>query len=218
MSYPDNQNQYQDFDEYEGDDLSGEQVAKPNNKSFFVSFALIAVIFALTLAALAFVVFYILPQSRAKRESQNIQIYAANTATALAATQLSESLANAAKATEEPTATIAPTFTQLPTATATPELQEVTLAAAPTLAEVTEESAVGGGITGGGMDSRTATLAALQTQAAAARLTAIAEGRTTTALPTTGLMEDIGLPGAAGLTLVLGLVIVASRKLRSSNK
>jgi hypothetical protein len=214
MSYPDNQNQYQDFDEYEGDDLTGEKEAKPSNKTFFVSFGLIAVIFALTLAALAFVVFYVLPQSRAKREAQNIQIYAANTATALAATQLSQNLALAAAATEEPTATIAPTFTQMPTATAE-ELQEVT--AEPTLGEIKPEEAQGGGIPGGGTDPRTATLAALQTQAAAARLTAIAEGRTTTALPTTGLMDGIGLPGALGLTVVLGLVIVASRKLRSSN-
>jgi hypothetical protein len=213
MSYPDNQNQYQDFDEYEGDDLTGEKEAKPSNKTFFVSFGLIALIFALTLAALAFVVFYVLPQSRAKREAQNIQIYAANTATALAATQLSESLAMAAAATEEPTATIAPTFTQMPTATA--ELKEVT--AEPTLSQIKPEDAQGGGISGGGTDPRTATLAALQTQAAAARLTAIAEGRTTTALPTTGLMDGIGLPGALGLTVVLGLVIVASRKLRSSN-
>jgi hypothetical protein len=212
MSYPDNQNQYQDFDEYEGDDLSGERVAKPNNRTFFVSFGLIALIFALTLAALAFVVFYVLPQSRAKRESQNIQIYAANTATALAATQLSESLALAAAATEEPTATIAPTFTQMPTTTS--ELQEVTVE--PTLAGVTAAAAQGGGDPGD-PTGRTATLAALQTQAASARLTAIAEGRTTTALPTTGLMDGIGFPGAIGLTVVLGLVIVASRKLRSSN-
>jgi hypothetical protein len=213
MSYPDNQNQYQDFDEYEGDDLSGEKEAKPNNRTFFVSFGLIALIFALTLAALAFVVFYVLPQSRAKRESQNIQIYAANTATALAATQLSESLAMAAIATEVPTATIAPTFTQMPTAT--PELIEVTVE--PLAAAVTPDEAQGGSDPGGGLDSRTATLAALQTQAASARLTAIAEGRTTTALPTTGLMDGIGFPGAVGLTVVLGLVIVASRKLRSSN-
>ncbi len=112
MSYPENQNQYEDFDEYASDDLSGGQDPKPSNRTFFISFGLIAVIFALTLAALAFVVFYVLHQSREKRESQNIQIYAANTATALAATQLSESMALAAAAqTEEPTATVAATFT-----------------------------------------------------------------------------------------------------------
>jgi hypothetical protein len=211
MSYPENQNQYEDFDEYEGDDLSGGQQAKPSNRTFFVSFGLIAVIFALTLAALAFVVFYVLPQSREKREAQNIQIFAANTATALAATQLSENLALAAAATEAATATIAPTFTPLASSTPTPELQEVTVEPA-----VAEEAT--GGELGGGLDGRTATLAALQTQAASARLTAIAEGRTTNALPTTGIMDGIGFPGLAGLTALLGLVIVASRKLRSSNK
>jgi hypothetical protein len=209
MSYPENQNQYEDFDEYEGDDLSGGREAKPSNRTFFVSFGLIALIFALTLAALAFVVFYILPQSREKREAQNIQIYAANTATALAATQLSESLVLAAA--EAPTATIAPTFTPLASSTPTPELQEVTIE------PIVAEGATGGEL-GGGLDGRTATLAALQTQAASARLTAIAEGRTTDALPTTGIMDGIGFPGLAGLTAALGLVIVASRKLRSSNK
>lgn len=210
MSYPENQNQYEEFDEYESDDLSGEKAAKPSNRTFFISFGLIAVIFALTLAALAFVVFYVLPQSREKREAQNIQIYAANTATALAATQLSESLAMAAAVTEEPTATIAPTFTQLaPEATATPELVEVVVGTP----EVVTAEAVGGG-----MDSRTATLAALQTQAVSARLTAVAEGRVTTALPQTGIMDGVGLPGLAGLTAALGVVIIAARKLRSSNK
>ncbi len=207
MSYPENQNQYQDFDEYEGDDLSGGQDPKPSNRTFFISFGLIAVIFALTLAALAFVIFYVLPQSREKREAQNIQIFAANTATALAATQLSESLAMAAAQAEQATATIAPTFTQLAPATPTPELEELSIAP---VEEVTAEPQG----QGGGMDARTATLAALQTQAALARLTAEADGAG--ALPETGIMDGVGLPGLAGLTVVLGLVIFASRKLRSS--
>jgi hypothetical protein len=211
MSYPENQKQYEDFDEYESDDLSGGQEPKPSNRTFFISFGLIAVIFALTLAALAFVVFYVLPQSREKRESQNIQIYAANTATALAATQLSQSMALAAAAqTEEPTATVAATFTPFPMSTATPELAEIQIE--PTSAEGVEGAAVGGG-----MDGRTLTLAVLQTQAVSARLTAVAEGRVTTALPQTGLVDGIGIPGLAGLTVVLGMVIFAARKLRSSN-
>jgi len=212
MSYPDNQNQYEDFEEYEGDDLSGGQEPKPSNRTFFISFGLIAVIFALTLAALAFVVFYVLPQSREKRESQNIQIFAANTATALAATQISERIAMAATIqAEEPTATLAPTYTPLPKPTSTPEpTQEVSDQAA--VDESVDENAVGGGI-----DGRTATLAALQTQAASARETAAAEGRITTALPESGMFDGIGIPGLAGLTAILGLVIFAARKLRSSN-
>ncbi len=67
------------------------------------------------------------------------------------------------------------------------------------------------------MDGRTLTLAVLQTQAVSARLTAVAEGRVTAALPQTGLVDGIGIPGLAGLTVVLGMVIFAARKLRSSN-
>jgi hypothetical protein len=210
MSYPENQNQYEDFDEYESDDYATGKQPKASNRTFFVSFGLIAVIFALTLAALAFVVFYVLPQSRDKREAQNIQIYAANTATALAATQLSESLALAAAPTEEPTATFAPTYTPMASETPLPKLEEIVIE--PTQAEVAAEAQ------GGGLDSRTATLAALQTQAVEARLTAIAAGTTTGALPTTGIMDGVGIPGLAGLTAVLGAVIFAARKLRSSNK
>ncbi|NMB55759.1 MAG: LPXTG cell wall anchor domain-containing protein [Leptolinea sp.] len=211
MSYPENQNQYADFDEYEGDDLSGGPQPKSSNRTFFISFGLIAVIFALTLAALAFVIFYVLPQSREKRESQNIQIYAANTATAMAATQMAESLALAAAQAEEATSTVAPTFTPLPSSTPTPELEEITIGVGG--GEPTEAMGVGGG-----MDGRTATLAVLQTQAAAARLTAAAAGLTTTALPETGIMDGVGLPGLAGLTAVLGVVIFAARKLRSNNR
>lgn len=210
MSYPENQNQYADFDEYESDDLSGGQEPKPSNRTFFISFGLIAVIFALTLAALAFVIFYVLPQSREKRESQNIQIYAANTATALAATQLSQNMALAAAQAEQATATIAPTFTPMASSTPTPELEEIVIAP--------PEAA-------GGMDAtavedfgRTATLSALQTQAAASRQTAVALGLTTDALPETGIMDGIGFPGLAGLTALLGAVIFVARKLRSSNK
>jgi len=76
MSYPENQNQYEDFDEYESDDYSAGQQPKASNRTFFISFGLIAVIFALTLAALAFVVFYVLPQSREKREAANMSCYA----------------------------------------------------------------------------------------------------------------------------------------------
>lgn len=209
MSYPENQNPYEDFDEYESDDYSGGQQPKASNRTFFISFGVIALIFALTLAALAFVVFYVLPQSREKREAANIQIYAANTATALAATQLSESLARAA--TEEPTATLAPTIT--PMATDTPELELEEIVIETTEPEELAAEAVGGA----DMDGRTATLAALQTQAVSARLTAIAAGTDPSALPQTGIMDGMGFPGLAGLTAVLGMVIFAARKLRSSN-
>ncbi|NLF50940.1 MAG: LPXTG cell wall anchor domain-containing protein [Leptolinea sp.] len=214
MSYPENQNQYEDFDEYESDDYSAGQQPKASNRTFFISFGLIAVIFALTLAALAFVVFYVLPQSREKREAANIQIYAANTATALAATQLSESLAMAAAATMEPTATLAPTYTPMVIDTPIPELEEIVIETTEPEPDGEAAEAVGGA----DMDGRTATLAALQTQAVSARLTAIAAGTDPSALPQTGIMDGMGFPGLAGLTAMLGMVIFAARKLRSSHQ
>ncbi|MEI8131783.1 MAG: hypothetical protein WCG34_05080 [Leptolinea sp.] len=215
MAYPENQNQNEDFDEYEGDDLSGGQEPKPSNRTFFVSFGLIAVIFAITMAALAFVWFYVLPQSREKRESENIQIYAANTATALAATQISERIAMAETVkAEQPTATVAPTFTPFSKPSEPVETLE------PTQEIIVEEATAdpaAAAIGGGNDDPRTATLAALQTQVVSARLTASAGGATT-ALPQSGMFDGVGLPSLAGFTAVLGLVIFAARKLRSSNK
>jgi LysM repeat protein len=61
---------------------------------------------------------------------------------------------------------------------------------------------------------RTATVAALLTEAAAGKLTATP---TTSALPTTGFVEDVGVPGLLGIALVMILLIFLARRLRTAN-
>jgi len=60
---------------------------------------------------------------------------------------------------------------------------------------------------------RTATVAALLTQAAASKNTVVP---TSTALPSTGFMEDIGLTGMLGLAAALVVVIFLARRLRTA--
>ena len=60
---------------------------------------------------------------------------------------------------------------------------------------------------------RTATVSALLTQAAISKNTVVP---TSTALPSTGFMDDIGLPGMMGLAVVLIVVIFLARRLRAA--
>ncbi|MBN1305482.1 MAG: LPXTG cell wall anchor domain-containing protein [Anaerolineales bacterium] len=62
-------------------------------------------------------------------------------------------------------------------------------------------------------DPATATVAALQTQVAQSTQTIVF---TTTALPNTGLADDIGIPGIVGILVVLVAVILITRRLRTS--
>jgi LPXTG-motif cell wall-anchored protein len=62
-------------------------------------------------------------------------------------------------------------------------------------------------------DPRTATVAALLTQAASAQLT---PGPTTTALPSTGFADQVGIPGLVGMAILLIAVIFLARRLRTT--
>jgi len=69
--------------------------------------------------------------------------------------------------------------------------------------------------TGGELDPRTATVSALLTQAAVARLTTTGLP-TSTALPATGFMDEMGVPGLLGMTILLVVVIFLVRRMRAT--
>jgi LPXTG-motif cell wall-anchored protein len=153
----------------------------------------------------------ILPGRNSARLEQAAQVNAQNTATSVAATNNAVLETQLARPTETlpPTATLEASFTPvlvistdtpIPSATTT---QQEGIGAAP-------EDLAG----------RTATLAALLTQAA--RTATITPDprtgtKTVTALPQTGFADQVGLPGLVGMALLLIIVVFLVRRLRLAN-
>jgi LPXTG-motif cell wall-anchored protein len=200
----DDDNLYDDYD-YDEDSGAVSEPPKPGrNRTFVVSLGIVAFIFILSLVALAVVAAIILPQQRVKRENQQAVIYAQNTATAYAATQQALKL-------------ILPQLLNSPTPqppAAKPE-QPTNTSVVLAFTSTPQPLALGGG-----MDSRTATVAALLTQAAASGVTAAPAATypvlVATALPNTGFADDIRLPLLIGAAILLVVVIILARRLRTS--
>ncbi|MHC1783005.1 MAG: hypothetical protein AB9891_09670 [Anaerolineaceae bacterium] len=198
----DDDNLYDDY-EYEEDSGTEVETTKPGgNRTFVVSLGIIAFIFLISLVALAVVAAVILPQNRVKRENQQAVIYAQNTATAYAATQ-----ANLIAPARLFSATPAPP-------TAIPEQ--------PTNTSVVLEATVmpQALAMGGGMDSRTATVAALLTQAALSGVTAAPAATypvvSSTNLANAGFADEVGLPLLVGTAVILVIIIILVRRMRAA--
>jgi LPXTG-motif cell wall-anchored protein len=152
------------------------------NRTFLIVAGIIGAIMLLSLVCLALYALWYAPRQRDQQATQVASINAQNTQVAIAAEQTSQA------------AKITPTSTQpavLPTSTPTP------VVAAPTQGPPTPTI------------DRTATVAALLTEAAAGNLTA-----TATALPDTGFADDVGIPGLVGLALLLIVVVFLARRFR----
>jgi LPXTG-motif cell wall-anchored protein len=178
----DNQNENMEF--------SGEETPPPEetgNRTFLIVAGILGGITVLALVCIAAYALFWLPRSRSQREAQiaTLTAQANDMATALARTAI------AAAATPTFTRTTAPTATTVRTAT-------------PVIAVATDTPVPSA-------DPRTATVAALLTQAAATQNVA-----TATALPTTGFADDMGIPGLLGMAVLLVVVIFLARRLRSA--
>jgi LPXTG-motif cell wall-anchored protein len=190
-------------DDYNDLDINNEEGGETpppppgNNRTFIIAAAALGGLFLLALVILLVFVFLIRPNLN--RASQVAAINAANTATVQALTQ-SAGIARQTNIAKSFTNTPAPSATFRPTNTSTPVLVVATTAA-PGLSQD---------------QARTATVAALLTQAAEAQQTGTVRAPTSTALPTTGFADEVGLPGLFGLGLVLLAVIFVVRRLRSS--
>jgi LPXTG-motif cell wall-anchored protein len=164
--------------------------AESSNRTFLIVAGILGGIMLLALLFLALYALFLAPQRRNQQATQLAMINSQNTQVAEAAQATSQ----AAKWTATPTATRVP-----PTATASPT--QVLAAPTEVLGTVTQ-------------DPRTATVAALLTQAAGAQVSITP---TASGLPDTGFAEDVGVPGLVGLTLVLIVVIFLARRLRSAS-
>ncbi len=164
---------------------------KPSGKNFLIAIGILGAIMVLALVLLVLIAPRIISQQQANQMEQVARINAANTATALAATQ--QFLESQATATPQPTA-VQPTKTPVVViATSTPH----------------------GGAQSTLSPNELATVHALQTKMAAGGT--ITPGPTSTKLPNTGFADDFGLPGVFGLAAVLVAVIFISRKIRTAS-
>lgn len=192
-----NDNQFEDFEE-EPTPLGEPQPA--GNRNFIIAIGVLGGISLLILIILILLGMVILPAQSKARKEQAALVNAQNTATSQAATQIA---AVKAMATATPTATAIPSATPV-----------VAIATATVIPQVTGTAEMP--VVAQDLSARTQTVAALLTQAAGGNGTITATPKTT-ALPTTGFADEVGLPVMLGLALLLVVVIFVVRRLRLSS-
>lgn len=168
-----------------------------NNRTFLIAVAILTGIILISGACLVGV--YIFgTQSRAASQAQaEIATQTAEAANAI----INNALTATFEASILPTATLPPTATpvvSVATATETPD---------------PNATAGVGALDAGTPAAATATVGAALTQAAIAQLTVIP---TSTLLPQTGLVEDVGIPGLVVMALAFMVVILLARRLRTA--
>ena len=191
-----------DFDDLEFEELGTEETistSRGSNRTFLVVAGILGGILLIALLAIAAYAVLYLPGRDTARQTQDAAIYATNTAVAEEAqlTAIAKQVTNTPTFTATYTPTNTPTST--PTRTSTPVL-------APT--NTPDE-------TQGTPDPATETVSALLTQQAG-----VGEGTpvpTATALPGTGFADDFGVPGLLLIAGVLIVVIILSRRLRTTS-
>jgi len=180
---------------YEGDDLNFDDEETPpeeaNNRTFLIAAGILGGIVLLSIICLAGYALVILPQQRAAQQTGEQNALATQNA------QVNEAL----------TATgVAFDLSQTPLATDTLPPTETLVVAQPTATDTPEFTFT--------PDPATQTIAAGYTQLAESTSTIVA---TTTALPTSGIADEFGLPGLVIAAMVLIVVIFLARRLRASS-
>ena len=184
-----------DDNEFETTDDAPLPEESGNNRTFLIAVGILGGIILLSIACLVGVYLF----GSQNRAAQQADAAAAATQTAQAADDfVASALTSTAQALEvQPTATLEPTATSvvnIATSTATPTPDSTAVAAA-------------------GDPAATATVGAALTQAAIAQLTVVP---TSTLLPQTGLVEDVGVPGLIVMAIAFVVVILLARRLRTS--
>lgn len=209
-----------DFNDFEDNEVSdnqpdnaprnGENGSSSGSKSFVIGIAILGGIVILAMIAMIAFVLLNKPATSTDLEQKAAEIQAQNTAISIIATQTADFMLVQATQKAAPSNTlVAPSATSvIAMATSTPTSDKVSTSVA----------------AGGDPGARTATVAAFQTQAAAIALgtnvpgtTALVQA-TSTALPSTGFVEDVGFPALFGTSIVLLLIIFFARKFRLASK
>jgi hypothetical protein len=175
---------------YEGDDLNTLDDAPPpeesGNKTFLLVAAILGGIVLLSIACVAVYGLYYLPRQKTASADAQSTLVAQNLQVDQALTE--KAISDMLSKVPEPSPTLLPTNT--------PVIQQATATLAP-------------------VDPQTATVAAALTQAAQAQLT-VTGMPTSTLLPDTGFIDDVGAPGLVVMSIALVIVILLARRLRIS--
>ena len=190
-----------DFDDLQFDELDSEETistSRGSNRTFLIVAGILGGILLIALLAIAAYAIVFLPGRDTARQTQDAAIFATNTAVA----EEAQLTAIAKQVTMTPTSTATSTPTNTPTSTPT---RTSTPVLAPT--NTPDETAEA--------DPATETVAALLTQQAGGG--AGTPVPTATALPATGFADDFGVPGLLLIAGVLMVVIILSRRLRTTS-
>jgi hypothetical protein len=183
-----------------GVEEAGPPPEESNNRTFLIVAGILGSIMLLSLLCLAVFAWQRVPQMRAANATALAEANLQSTAAEFAIQQTS--------AAQAVTPTATPTRTRVPD-TPTPVRPTNTAV----VLQFTNTPI-------GGVDPRTATVAALMTQAAAIQTTVPAVTATplstTSALPGTGFAEDVGAPGLLAMAVLLVGVIFLARRLRTA--
>lgn len=161
-----------------------------NNRTFLIAAGILGGIILISIACLVGVYLF----SQSNDTQANAQADAATQTAQVASNFINDALT----ATFE--ASILPTATEPPTATSVVNVATTTPTVDPA-----------GALAAGTPAAATATVGAALTQAAIAQLTIVP---TTTALPNTGFVDDVGVPGLVVMALAFIIVILMARRLR----
>jgi hypothetical protein len=191
-----------DFDDLEFEELESEETistSRGSNRTFLIVAGILGGILLIALLAIAAYAIVILPGRDTNRQTQDAAIFATNTAVA----EEAQLTAVAKQVTNTPTFTA--TFTPTNTPTSTPTRTSTPVLAPTNTPDPAEETP----------DSATETVSALLTQQAGGG--AGTPVPTATALPATGFADDFGIPGLLLIAGVLMVVIILSRRLRTTS-
>ena len=164
-----------------------------NNRTFLIAAGILGGIILISIACLVGV--YLFTQNSNAQIDQ--QAFAATETAQVASNFINDAL------TATFQASILPTATEPPSATPVGNVATVTQTVDPNATSAANA---------GTPAAATATVGAALTQAAIAQLTIVP---TTTALPKTGFVEDVGVPGLVVMALAFIIVILMARRLRA---
>lgn len=182
---------------YEGDDMTLNDTDAPpeessNNRAFFIGIGILGFLIFAALACGGVYLLVLKPMQTSGQAAQQATVAAQNAEIAQALTATA----------------VAQAVTQAP-----PPMPEASPTASPTLVLVAAASTTPGTPTEPTPLPATATVAAGFTQAAGVQLTIVP---TSTALPGTGFADEVGAPMLLVMALVLVVVILLARRLRTS--